>query len=122
MATTSLNNPVRVFEHTEVLTLAGQTFVVGDGGRLVVRGSGPGAVEVDPGGQAWVFGTIVGNVVNHGGLVVVVGRIEGDLTTDGGTSRVLPDAKVQTVTTLRGELIMATDYGAVMPSPGVTRR
>lgn len=79
---------------TEVVVLTGMTMdsvVVADGGVLVLLGVGGQDVVVQPGGEAYIYGMVLGNALNYGGYLEVYGIVGGYVHTDDGTTLVDPD-------------------------------
>jgi cytoskeletal protein CcmA (bactofilin family) len=68
--------------------------VVESGGCLHLYGMCAGNVDVKPGAVVVVYGMCTGTVTNSGGKLEISGMIVGHLVKDGGTTTVLPTARV----------------------------
>jgi len=82
---------------TDVMVLTGMTMdslVVADGGVLVLLGVGGQDVVVQPGGEAYIYGMLLGNALNYGGRLEVYGIVGGYIYTDGGATLVDPETIV----------------------------
>ncbi len=110
----TISTPARVAAHTkinsnphsrldeitidDVFTLIGMTderIVVADGGVLILLGGCSQDVVVEPGGAAYVYGLVIGNVLNLGGYVEIYGVVGGYAYTESsGDTQIDPDAIV----------------------------
>ncbi len=80
---------------TDVVVLTGTTMdslVVADGGVLVLLGVGGQDVVVQPGGEAYIYGLILGNALNYGGYLEVYGIVGGYIYPDSGTTLADPES------------------------------
>ena len=75
--------------------MAEERIIVIDGGELILLGGCSQDIIVEPGGAAYVYGLVVGNVLNLGGYVEIYGVVGGYAYTEtGGDTRIDPDAIV----------------------------
>ncbi|MBN2003182.1 MAG: hypothetical protein JXA21_07470 [Anaerolineae bacterium] len=82
---------------TEEVVLTGMTMdslVVADGGVLVLLGVGGQDVVVQPGGEAYIYGMLLGNALNYGGHLEVYGIVGGYVYTGDGATLVDPETIV----------------------------
>lgn len=85
-----------VVQDLMILTgLTADPLIVIAGGELVLLGVGAQDVVVETGGVAYIYGMVVGNVLNYGGVVEVYGIVGGYVHSDGvGVTVVDPGAIV----------------------------
>jgi len=90
-----IEGDLSVSDHLALYGLCAGDITVENGGALHLYGMCAGNVEVKKGGCAVVYGLCTGDAINSGGELEVRGMVIGDIKKLGGTTTVLPGAKIR---------------------------
>jgi len=89
-----LDGDQRLNDHLALYGMCMGDIVVENGGELHLYGMCAGDVEVKEGGALCLYGMCTGHVVNTGGRVEISGMVVGNVEKKGGTTTILPTARV----------------------------
>ena len=92
-----IEGDLSVSDHLALYGLCAGDITVEAGGALHLYGMCAGNVNVKKGGCAVVYGLCTGDAINDGGDLEVRGMVIGDITKHGGTTTILPGAKIRMV-------------------------
>ena len=89
-----LDGDQHLTDHLALYGLCTGDVVVEADGELHLYGMCAGDIELKPGGALCLYGMCNGDVVNTGGRVEISGLVVGNVEKKGGTTTILPTARV----------------------------
>ena len=88
-------NDTTISESIEILNIRNGDVTVPTGESISIRGIQNGNLTIEPDGKAKITGIVNGDVTNRGGHLHLIGIIDGDLISIGGTNQIEPTAIVK---------------------------